>query len=291
MTTPDPNLKRTISKMMHGVRAGQLPGSETIVREAFQELDFDSAHISQTEARAGFNDILHVAFRHTLTVLERYENEAYSEGIARALLDLRPELVTRAEAIDAERGFEPAAQSLLAGLYLELRESFLSVSQSRKTRGGKDFELSFAQALSLAGFPYEMQHRQLRTDFILPSDEAFDYDRTVCVVASLKRTLRERWQEVAGELKNLSAPNVFLVTADDKVSAGHVRGICDTHRLYLVVWDSVKAAHYPHHPHVLGFTQFANQRLPQLQSQWENAGLTDVNLPPRVTPAPYTTAP
>lgn len=259
---------------MRKVRQGQVPGSERIVREAFQELDLDPQHVSPTYARAKFNDILHEAFGHTLTVLERYEQKAYSEGIAQALLDLRPGLVTRAEAASAEQGFRSAAQSLLAGLYLELRESFLSVSQSRKTRGGKDFELSFARTLSLAGFPYEMQHRDLRTDFIFPSGGAFDYDRTICVVASLKRTLRERWQEVAGELRNLSAPNVFLVTADESVSAGHVRGICDTHRLYLVVWDKVKEAHYRHHPHVLDFTQFANQRLPHLQGQWENAGLT-----------------
>lgn len=205
-------------------------------------------------------------------MLERYENLAYSEGIARALLNLRPEIIAQVETINAVQGFGPAAQSLLAGLYLELRESFLSVSQSRKTRGGKDFELSFAQTLSLAGFPYEMQHRQLRTDFILPSDQAFDYNRTACVVASLKRTLRERWQEVAGGLTKLRAPNVFLVTADDKVSSGQVRGICDDHLLYLVVWDNVKAR-YAQHPNVLGFTQFANQWLPGLQSQWENAGL------------------
>ena len=57
------------------------------------------------------------------------------------------------------------------------------------------------------------QQRHYRTDFVLPSEAAFERNRVICVVASLKRTLRERWQEVVAELVRLSAPNVYLVTA------------------------------------------------------------------------------
>ena len=274
MTTPDPNLKETISQMMRRVRQqAQMPGSDRIVKEAFQELNYDSSHVTPADARLRFNEVLSFAFAHTLTVLERYENKAYSEGIAQALLELRSELVDQADAINAEQGFEPAAKALLAGLYLELRESFLSVSQSRKTRGGKDFELSFAQTLTLAGFTYQMQEIKTRADFILPSNSAFQQNRTLCAVASLKRTLRERWTEVAAELVMLHMPNVFLVTADHDVKPGTVKGICDDNPLHLVVWDAVKEKQYKDHPRVLSFTQFANERLPNLQSMWASAGL------------------
>ena len=259
--------------MMRGIRQGRIPGSEGIVREAFQELEYDSLHVTPANARVRFNDILYEAFGRTLTVLERYENNAYSEGIAEALLQLRPELIAEAKAINEERDFEQAVKSLMAGLYLELREAFLSVSQSRKTRGGRDFELSFAQALSLANFPYEMQQVKTRADFILPGNTAFQMNRTLCAVASLKRTLRERWTEVAAELKSLNMPNVFLVTADDDVKERTVEGISES-GLHVVVWDSVKAdKRYSNHPHVLSFTQFANERLPNLQSMWGSAGL------------------
>ena len=273
MTTSDPNLKKTISATMRRVRQGQIPGSDRIVREAFQELHYDASHVTPEDARAGFNDILSESFAQTLTVLERYENAAYSKGIAEALLELRPQLTAQAEAISAEQGFEPAAKSLIAGLYLEFREAFLSVSQSRKTRGGKDFELSFARTLSLAGFPHAMQEVKTRADFILPSNAAFQQNRTLCAVASLKRTLRERWTEVVAELVMLHMPNVFLVTADHNVNRGTVKGICDDNPLHLVVWDSVKERHYKDHPRVLSFTQFANERLPNLQSMWASAGL------------------
>lgn len=57
------------------------------------------------------------------------------------------------------------------------------------------------------------------------------------------------------------------------MSEGHVRGICDANLLHLVVWDEVKAKKFPRHPRVLGYTQFAGERLPQLQEQWRNQGL------------------
>ncbi len=273
MTTPDQNLKNTVKKMMERVRTGRLPGSEEIVRQTFAELGYDHRQLTPAETRAQFNDILFSAFQHTLTVLERYEAQAYSEGIPAELLKLRPDRVEEAERINRRRGFRFGAESLMSALYLELREAFLSVSQSRKTRGGRDFELQFEQALTFAGFPFEKQKRRTRVDFMMPSDTAFERNRTICAVASLKRTLRERWREVVAELYELHAPNVFLITADSAITAGHVESICDTNHLHLVVWDSVKTS-FPNHHQVLSFTQFANERLPHLNSIWATAGLT-----------------
>ena len=108
---------------------------------------------------------------------------------------------------------------------------------------------------------------------MMPSDAAFDRNRTLCAVASLKRTLRERWREVVAELHELHAPNIFLVTADTMISEGHVESICDINHLHLVVWDDVKASKFSQHPQVLGFTEFANERLPNLHSMWGSSRL------------------
>ncbi len=226
--------------------------------------------LSAAEIRSSFNQFLSDIGNRAMAIYERYEYDANARNLPRSVLDSNPRQVEEAEKVSKTAGFQQGVLHLLGSLYPDLRRAFLSVSQSRKSRGGKSFEDQFALLLTMSGFPYERQHRQLRTDFILPSNSAFDRNRTVCVVASLKRTLRERWQEVAGELTKLRAPNVFLVTADDKVSSGHVKGVCDDNMLHLVVWDSVKQQ-YADHPRVLGFTQFANQRLPQLQSQWQSA--------------------
>lgn len=245
----------------------RIPKSEEIVREAAGEMGIDT--LSGVEIRGSFNELLIEIGDKTLSIYERYEHDANAQGLPCRVLADNPRQVEEAEKISKAEGFQPGVLHLLGSLYPELRRAFLSISQGRKSRGGKSFEDQFALLLTISGFPYERQHRRYRTDFILPSNSAFDRNRTVCAVASLKRTLRERWQEVAGELTNLRAPNVFLVTADEKVSTGHVKGICDDNLLHLVVWDSVKQQ-YATHPRVLGFSQFANQRLPQLQSQWES---------------------
>lgn len=245
-----------------------IPTSDELVREAAREMGINT--LPAADIRSSFNQFLSDIGDRTLAIYERYEHDANARNLPRRVLDNNPRQVEEAEKVSKAKGFQQGVLHLLGDLYPELRQAFPSVSQSRKSRGGKSFEDQFALLLKMAGFHYERQHRQFRTDFILPSNSAFDRNRTVCAVASLKRTLRERWQEVAGELTQLRAPNVFLVTADDKVSPGHVKGVCDDNLLHLVVWDSVKQR-YANHPRVLGFTHFANQRLPQLQSQWENA--------------------
>ena len=252
-------------------RRPSIPSSDEIVREAAREIGV--ADLPPADVRLAFNGLMKNLGDKTFEIYERYEQAANSDAIPKRLLDENPQRLSAAEDVSASKGFRAGALALLTSLYPEMRKAFLSVSQGRKSRGGKSFEDQFACLLTLAGFPYARQHREHRTDFTLPSDGAFEQNRTVCAVASLKRTLRERWQEVAGELTQLRAPNVFLVTADPKVSDGHVRGICDANLLYLVVWDEVKAKKFPGHPQVLGYTQFAVERLPQLQEQWEKAGL------------------
>jgi len=87
-------------------------------------------------------------------------------------------------------------------------------------------------------------------------------------VISVKRTLRERWAEVAEELFNLRSPNVFLFTADEDVTQRHVEQICTRYRIHLVVWDELKANRFADEPLVLGYTQWATSRLPMLRQYW-----------------------
>src|SRR5205823_4355584 len=145
---------------------------------------------------------------------------------------------------------------LMKNWYPLLRLCFLSVSQSRMTRGGKDFELQIEGLLDLAGLPYHKQEQKHRTDFILPSKELFDKVPAKAALVSVKRTLRERWREVAEELYALKAPNVFLFTADEDVTSQVAQLICG-HNIYLVVWERVKAEKFNNEDRVLGYTEWA----------------------------------
>ena len=248
-----------------------IPSSKQIVAEAARLLEL--ADLPSEEVRCSFDKLLNLLSSTTLAIYERYEEQSNAQPLPQRVLDASPEKFEKAERVNSTQGFRQATLTLMSSLYPELRKAFLSVSQGRKSRGGKSFEEQFALLLKLAGFPFQKQSGRFRMDFVLPSGEAFQRNRTICVVASLKHTLRERWQEVAGELRQLQAPNIFLVTGDDQVSPGHVRGICDANGIHLVVWDSVKDK-YPDAPLVLGFTEFANVRLPMLQQQWTTAGLS-----------------
>ena len=136
-------------------------------------------------------------------------------------------------------------------------------------RGGKDFELQIEKLLDLAGVPYFEQEPQYRTDLILPDLETFQSNRTISAVISVKRTLRERWAEVAEELFNLRSPNVFPFTADERVTNSHVDRICGRYNIHLVIWDHIKIERFPEEPLVMGFTDWANERLTVLRQYWQ----------------------
>lgn len=248
---------------------GQLPSSAEIVDETFIELGYVPGSIEPNEVMANFDLILRRAWEHALVVLERHEERTYAEGITSELVDTYPEDMERAKKVADEKGFVAGVFCLFALWYPKLRRAFLSVSQSRKQRGGKDFELQIEKLLDLAGVPYFKQEPQYRTDLILPDLETFQRNKNIAAVVSVKRTLRERWAEVAEELFNLRSPNVFLFTADDRVTQNHIDRICGQYNIHLVVWDDIKNESYPDEHLVIGYTEWANERLAVLQNYWQ----------------------
>lgn len=261
--------REQISALMRRVRQrGGLPSSAEVVRETFDRLGYIRGSISSEEVIARFNELLRDVWEETLVTLEQHEERSYKEGIPRELMAAYPADSAAAERVASDEGFGAGVIHLFGRWYPYLRDAFLSVSQSRKTRGGKDFELQIESLLTLAGIPYHKQETRDRTDLILPDLATHTTNRTVSAIVSVKRTLRERWAEVAEELFNLRSPNVFLFTADESVSENHVARICGRYNIYLVVWDSVKTAKFPDRPLVLGYTEWATRRLAVLRQNW-----------------------
>ncbi len=102
---------------------------------------------------------------------------------------------------------------------------------------------------------------------MIPNDVAFNKNPTAAAIVSAKRTLRERWREVVEELHKMRSPNIFLATADYNVGKSHVQEICGNYRIHLIVWDEVKEK-YVDEPLVLGYTEWANNRIPLLKQFW-----------------------
>lgn len=259
---------KRISQLMRRVRQNQLPSSQRIVQETFNRLGLRPGAKAPDQIMAGFNGHLRALWEETLRTLETYEERAYATGIPKEFISEFPDAFRAAEREAKRKGFQSGFRHLFGDLYPWLRRAFLSVSQSRMTRGGKDFELQIEGLLQLGNVPFHRQESKNRTDLILPSLDVHDRDLNLSMVISVKRTLRERWAEVAEELFNLRSPNVYLFTADQNVTESHVEQICKQYRIYLVVWDAVKASRFPREPSVLGYTQWATDRLPLLRSRW-----------------------
>jgi len=254
------------------LRAENMPTSAEVVKEACNRLGYLSTSLQPDEVRQSFDARLRNLFEQALVVLEDYERKI-DAGL------VLPELVRghrsdiEAEHRQLEKGgngpdaLQEAVTRLLKGWHVMLRGLFLSVSQSRKQRGGKDFEYQIRTLLELAAIPNEAQSRRERADFLLPSSAMLQTERPKAVLLSVKRTLRERWQQVVRELQDIGCPNTYLATAEDRVAPTVVQGI-NLHNIYVVVWEQVKREQFPTTAMVLGYNQFIVLVTTHFMPQW-----------------------
>jgi EcoRII C terminal len=257
------------------IRREGIPSSEKIVAEAFEKLGYTGSALSPDEVRRRFDELLGGVWRKTLEVLEVYEERAYGEKAIGEVIRLHAEDLRQArEAMRADTddavALERAIQGLFRVWYPELRALFLSISQSRKSRGGKDFELQLRRLLELMEVPYQPPDRTHRVDFMIPSYEHYARNRNQCIVVSAKRTLRERWQEVVDELHKMNCPNVYLATADERISAEKKDDIW-RRNIYLVVWDEVKRRDFPTDDAVVSYSHLAGEVIPHFARFWPKA--------------------
>lgn len=267
----DSNLEEFL-KRVRDLRKQHIPSSEQIVAETFTRLGITREELEPGQVRIGFNGLLENVFKETLVTLEAYERPTYSRHAVHELTQLRHEDLGAAHAKMQAAGGDPqafaqAVEQLIEDWYIHFRQLFLSVSQSRKTRGGRDFELQLAHLLRLSEVPFEAQHKEHRVDFMLPDYEHYAVDRSQCVLLSAKRTLRERWQQVVDELHKMNCPNVFLATTDANISRSKVSDV-GKRNIKIVVFDDVKQSLFPDEPMVVNYSYLANNIIPQWQAYW-----------------------
>lgn len=153
--------------------------------------------------------------------------------------------------------------------YDAIRDFFKSISQSRMTRAGGSFENHVKYLFELLKYPFDSQTvLDGKVDYVIPSEAAFRKNRTACVVISIKRTLRERWKQVVGELASTNAGRIYMMTADEEISASKVDEM-KKHNVNLVVWDGLKRKKFKKYYNVSGFSQFIKIDLPSSKKLWE----------------------
>jgi hypothetical protein len=250
----------------------RMPTSLAVVQEACRRLDCLSGRRSCEEARNQFNSLLRALFDETLVVLEEFEADIDGRQVLQDfvvlhrsdVLDEREQMRREGDDVDS---LERAVVRLLCKWHRGLHGVFLSVSQSRKQRAGKDFEYQIQVLLELAEIPHQVQSKRERADFILPSSELLETDRPRAVLLSAKRTLRERWQEVVDELQRVNCPNTYLATADEEFTSSVANEI-KKRNIYLVTWDDVKKERFANDPGVVSYSKFMQDICTHFLPQW-----------------------
>lgn len=153
--------------------------------------------------------------------------------------------------------------------YPNIRDFFKSISQSRMTRAGGSFENHVKYLFESLKYPFDSQTMlDGKVDYVIPSEKAFRKNRTACVVISIKRTLRERWKQVVGELASTNAGRIYMMTADEDISPSKIKEM-KKHNVNLIIWDELKKKKFRKYYNVTGFSQFIKIDLPSSEKMWK----------------------
>jgi len=188
----------------------------------------------------------------------------------------------KARSIDLARmilGDDPAKASLervLRAVVLDFPKIdalLLSAAQQRKSRAGYSFEHHIEAMLADGGIPFEKQvvlEAKKRPDFILPSKALYESPtRQHCeaLVLSAKTTLRERWKQVKGEMRDC---DLYLATVDESIAVNAIKDMA-SQGIRLVVPESLKnsdTTEYKTQDSVLSFKDFFERDIAARRSLW-----------------------
>lgn len=179
----------------------------------------------------------------------------------------------------ASMSVERALRALISE-FPRIDKVLLSAAQQRKSRAGKSFELHIERMLKDGGIPYEAQvviESKKRPDFVLPDFRLYadvTRIREEALVLSAKTTLRERWKQVHGEIRDC---DLYLATVDENVAASAIIEMGEV-GISLVVPESLKvsdAAVYRQQANVIAFGEFFRTRIrKERYPLWRARGLS-----------------
>ena len=157
-----------------------------------------------------------------------------------------------------------------AKMFKELDRFFLSLTQSRRARAGKAFEVILKTLFKKINYPFdEQQVINGKPDFLMPSRKYYDRNAMDCIIFTAKRTLRERWRQIVTE--GTRGLGFYLATIDEKVSKNALDEM-KKHRIYLIVPKKIKSTNseYPKAENVITFEDFFKYHLDPAVKRWRD---------------------
>ena len=153
----------------------------------------------------------------------------------------------------------------------------LSTTNSRRARSGQTFEAAIYSIYNFLNYPFDSQKKAgasqfkklnlgKKVDSLLPSVDAYSQRRDKVIVGTMKTSLRERWQEVAEEIKRTNVPSIYLLTADEEIAKNKAEEIAQ-HNINLVVYNDVKKS-LSQFKNIISFESYFYQEIPAILKYW-----------------------
>jgi hypothetical protein len=161
---------------------------------------------------------------------------------------------------------------LIGRHFYALDRFFLGLTQGRRPRAGKVFEILIRELFVRLRYPFAAQPIiNGQPDFVLPSLEHFRRHAPDCIIFTVKRTLRERWRQIVTE--GTRGLGFYLATIDEDVGDRDLAEMLRS-RITLVVPERVKKVRtsYEEAPNVISFESFFRFHLDPAMERWRAAG-------------------
>lgn len=275
--------------LLQRLKNSYMPSGIEIAKEAIRNLGYVTENVKKDDIRENFNSFLFNILIEEWNVFQKYERELYKNKIIPSIFELIENnnsefpacqsaikniinTIQKNECHDAKRLITFISESLF-----EYFEALLqSIHQSRRTRAGGSFQYQIENLLNLAGFPFSKQTRLNKpVDFLLPSEEYYRQYRHDAIILSVKRTLRERWQQAIAELQSARVGRIFLATAEMDKAKIRERDLdrMDSLNVILVVFDNIKSEKFPNRNTVIGYSEFININVLSAERLWIQRGI------------------
>jgi len=275
--------------LLRRLRNVYMPHGISIAQEAIRNLGYVAEQFTRADARKNFNKLLSDVLLEEWNVFQKYEKELYKSKIIPSILELtednRSEFpfcqgVIRDIVSSIEQNKDRGAKWFITFLSESLFEYFevllQSIHQSRRTRAGGSFQYQIENLFNLAGFPFSRQTRlNGPVDFLLPSEGYYTQYRHDAIILSVKRTLRERWQQAIAELQSARVGRIYLATAETDKNRVRERDLdrMDNLNVTLVVFDNIKSEKFPNRNTVIGYSEFVNTNILSAERLWIQRGV------------------
>ena len=162
---------------------------------------------------------------------------------------------------------------VLGQYFYALDRFFLGLTQGRRPRAGKAFELLIKELFVRLRYPFTPQPIiNGQPDFILPSIEHFRRNAPDAIIFTIKRTLRERWRQIVTE--GTRGLGFFLATIDEGIAVRDLEAMLQS-RIYVVVPTRIKTIRpdYEAAVNVITFEHFFKFYLDPAMERWGAAGV------------------